>query len=151
MRLHLCTVYVCTAQDVVLCVSQATLLCPLVCVLWLGRCEGSTKKHCCLLTLRGGSPQSPHQPPGPTSWAPVQRESWTVRPISLAFLGVQQTVGRQSTRATPVDRPAVSPSQPPHGASPRLIKRQRCWRVDLLAGGLKAASLNASAASESTS
>ena len=87
----------------------------------------------------------------PTSWAPVQRESRTVRPISLAFLGVQQTVGRQSTRATPVDRPAVSPCQPPHGASPRLIKRQRCWRVDLLAGGLKAASLNASAASESTS
>ena len=25
VRLHLCTVYVCTAQDVVLCVSQATL------------------------------------------------------------------------------------------------------------------------------
>ena len=34
-----------------------------------------------------------HQPLGPTSWAPVQRESRTVRPISLAFLEVQQTVG----------------------------------------------------------
>ena len=100
-----------------------------MCVLWLGRCEGSTQKHCCLLTLRSGSPQSPHQPLGPTSRAPVQRESRTVRPISLAFLGVQQTVGRQSTRATPVD---IAPGrlQALASASPRLIKRQRCWRVD---------------------
>ena len=68
--------------------------------------------------------------PGPTSRAPVQRESRTVRPISLAFLGVQQTVGRQSTRATSVDRAAAGPFQPPRA---RLH-----------------ASLNASAASEST-
>ena len=56
-----------------------------------------------LPTLRGGPAQQPHQIHLPTSWAPVQRESRTVRPISLAFLGVQQTVGCQSTRATPVD------------------------------------------------
>ena len=54
--------------------------------------------------------QSPHQPLGPTSWAPVQRESRTIRPISLAFLGVQQTVVRQSTRATSVDRAASAAS-----------------------------------------
>ena len=97
----------------------------------------------------------------------MQRESRTVRPISLAFRGVQQTVGRQSTRATSVDRAAsalvghrrLHPfgesvqmwTHAPARASPRLTKRQRCWRVDLLAGGLKAASLNAGAASESTS
>ena len=40
----------------------------------------------------------------------MQRESRTVRPISLAFLGVQQTVGRQSTRATSVDRAAAAAS-----------------------------------------
>ena len=79
-----------------------------------------------LPTLRGGPAQRPHQIHLPTSWAPVQRESRTVRPISLAFLGVQQTVGRQSTRATSVDRAAVSPSQPPRASSPRLIIRQRC-------------------------
>ena len=45
-----------------------------------------------------------------------------------------------------VDRAAWAVS--PRKRVSRLIKRQRCWRVDLLAGGLKAASLNASAASE---
>ena len=102
VRLHMCQVYVCTAQDVVLCCgSSVSLLCPVVFVLWLGRCGGLTRKHSCLPTLRGGSSRrTPHHPLGPTSWAPVQRESRTVRPISLAFLGVQQTVGCQSTRAT---------------------------------------------------
>ena len=33
-------------------------LCPLVCVLWLWRCEGSTQKLCCLRhsVLRSGAP-----------------------------------------------------------------------------------------------
>ena len=88
---------------------------PLVCVLWLGRCEESTQKHCCLRTLRGGSPQSPHQPLGPPSRAPVQRESRTVRPISLAFLGVQQTVGRQSH---PRDFPWIAQRQAPGVSTP---------------------------------
>ena len=86
----------------------------------------------------------------PTSWAHVQRESRTVRPISLAFLGVQQTVGRQSTRATSHGsrggRPRLAPSDARHHAllnasaasestaagslKACLIKRQRCWRVD---------------------
>ena len=61
----------------------------------------------------------------------MQRESRTVRPISLAFLGVLQTVGRQSTRATPVDRPAALSLLGP-----------RTGRLHAL--------LNASAASEST-
>ena len=53
----------------------------------------------------------------------------------------------RDSRGSPSGKPFSAPAR----ASPRLIKRQRCWRVDLLAGGLKAASLNASAASESTS
>ena len=75
MRLHQCTVYVYTAQDMVQCVSQATSsVSSCVCFLWLGRCEGSTQKHCCLRTLRGGSSQLPHQPPDRTPERPC-RES----------------------------------------------------------------------------
>ena len=59
-------------------------------------------------------------------------------------------MGRQSTRATSVDRPAASHLRPPHGASPRLIKRQRCWRVDRRWQILRLAPSNAGAASEST-
>ena len=102
----------------------------------------------------------PHAVAAPATWTDllgaVQRESRTVRPISLAFLGVQQTVGRQSTRATSVDRAAAGPFQPPRarlhalnasaagesttagGLKAASLKRQRCWRVDLLAGGLEA-------------
>ena len=101
-----------------------------------------------LPTLRGGPAQRPHQIHLPTSWAPVQRESRTVRPISLAFLGVQRTVGRRSTRATPVDRPAVSP-QPPPGRLHALLNASAASE-STAAGSLKAASSNASAASEST-
>ena len=141
MRLHMSQVYVCTAQDVVLCVGQASL-----------------PVSCCVVFVAGALRRSHaegRQPPNPkgwtsrsrrTSWAPVQRESRTVRPISLAFLGVQQTVGRQSTRASPVDRAAsalvghrrLHPfgesvqmwTHAPASASPRLIKRLRCRRVD---------------------
>ena len=102
-----------------------------------------------LPTLRGGPAQRPHQIHLPTSWAPVQRESRTVRPISLAFLGVQQTVGRQSTRATPVDRPTISPFQPPPGRLHALLNASAACE-STAAGSLKAASSNASAASEST-
>ena len=38
MRLHMCQVYVCTAQDMVLCVGQASLRVSCCVVLWLGRC-----------------------------------------------------------------------------------------------------------------
>ena len=95
--------------------------CVLLCVFcgW-GAAEGLTQKHRCLLTLRGGSPQSPHQPLCPTSWAPVQKESRTVRPISFAFRGVQQTVGCQSTARHRGSRGGRLFSAPAR-ASPRLI------------------------------
>ena len=100
------------------------------------------------------------QPPNPKGWTSrSRRTSHLDRPpgrpcrespglfvLSLAFLGVQQTVGRQSTRATPVDRAAsalvghrrLHPfgesvqmwTHAPASASPRLIKRLRCRRVD---------------------
>ena len=92
---------------------------------------------------RGG----PHAVAAPATWtdllAPVQRESRTVRPISLAFLGVQQTVVRQSTRATSVDRAASAASSRPY-----LTPALQASRPSLT--DLKAAPSNASAASEST-
>ena len=104
---------------------QPSRLVSLFCV-W-GAAGGITKKVKRLPDPKGVNTRSRRTRLLPTSWAHVQRESRTVRPISLAFLEVQQTVGRQSTRATPVDRASdETSSQPPHGASPRLIKRQRC-------------------------
>ena len=55
MRLHMCQVYVCTAQDMVLCVGQASLRVSCCVVLWLGRCGGlTTEGQQRLPTLRGG-------------------------------------------------------------------------------------------------
>ena len=44
VRLHMCQVYVCTEQDMVLCVGQASLRVSCYVVLWLGRCGGLTRK-----------------------------------------------------------------------------------------------------------
>ena len=136
----MCQVYVCTAQDVVLCVGQASLRVSCCVVLWLGRSHAEGRQPPNPKGWTSRSRCTSHS--GPTSWAPVQRESRTVRPISLAFLGVQQTVGRQSTRATPWIARRQAAFSPQRRASPRLIKRQLT--------DLKAAPSNASAASEST-
>ena len=101
MRLHMSQVYVCTAQGCGAVREGKRLFVYPVCCFVAGALRGLTRKDGSLPSLRVNLTQSPHRPTGPTSWAPVQRESRTVRPISLAFLGVQQTVGRQSTRATP--------------------------------------------------
>ena len=114
-----------------------------------GAARDPRKKHCCLRTLRGGSPQPPHQSLGPTSWVPVQRESRTIRPISLAFLEAhrqwvvnppaqlpwiarRQTIyGPRAGVSTPHKTPALLASRPPLAdlkACP--IKRRRCQRVD---------------------
>ena len=59
VRLHLCVACTCTAQ---VCgavrESSPSSLCLVVVVLWLGRCEGSTRKVSSLPTLRGGSSRS---------------------------------------------------------------------------------------------
>ena len=65
MRLHMCQVYVCTAQDMVLCVGQASLRVSCCIVLWLGRCGGLTRKDGSLPTLRGG----PHAATAPDTLA----------------------------------------------------------------------------------
>ena len=151
MRLHLCTVYVYTAQDVVLCVSQATL---------------SVSSCVCFVA---GALRRIHAeallPPDPKGWisAVAAPATWTDLlgaraervpdcssylsriPGSATDSGL--SIHPRDSRGSPSGKPFSAPAR----ASPRLIKRQRCWRVDLLAGGLKAASLNASAASESTS
>ena len=64
MRLHMCQVYVCTAQDMVLCVGQASLRVSCCVVLWLGRCGGLTRKVSNLPTLRGG----PRAVAAPATW-----------------------------------------------------------------------------------
>ena len=147
MRLHMCQVYVCTAQDVVLCVGQASL-----------------PVSCCGCFVAGAL-RRPHaegrQPPNPEGWTsrsrrasnldrppgrPCRESPGLFCPISLAFLGVQQTVGCQSTRATPW----IAPRQPklPQARLPTL--NVSAASESTTAGGLKAASSNASAASEST-
>ena len=134
MRLHLCTVYVYTAQDVVQCCgSSASLVSSCVC---FG--AGALRRIHAEALL----------PPDPKGW--ISATAGTVRPISHAFLGVLQTVGCQSTRATPVDRPAVSHLRPPRARLHALLNASAAGE-STTAGGLKAASLNASAASESTS
>ena len=148
VRLRECECVHCTGCGAVACtVITSRVQCPWF---WcLGRCEVSRSEG-----------QTPPEPLGvdlcsgrtrihlPTSWAPVQRESRTVRPISLAFLGGATDSGSsihprdsRGYRAS-----GLNPSQPPHGASPRLIKRQRCWRVDPPLAVLRLASSNASAA-----
>ena len=102
--------------------------------LCMGRCGGSHKEGQKPPSPKGWTLRSRRTVLLPTSWAHMQKESRTLSPTSFAFRG-SRGVGSVSSRTR------VS----------CLIKRQRCWRVDLLAGGLKAASLNASAASESTS
>ena len=73
-------------RDVVLCVRQVKpLFVCLALVLWPGRCGGHTRKVSSLPALGVDHPQPPH---GPTSRAPVQKESRTVSLISFAFLGV---------------------------------------------------------------
>ena len=123
---------------------------PVVVVLWLGRCGGLTRKDGSLPSLRGG----PHEvartgqldrPPGHPC-----RESPGLFVLSLShFLGVQQTVGRQSTPRDSVDRAAVSHFQPPRARLHALLNASAASE-STAAGGLEAASSNASAASEST-
>ena len=99
-----------------------------------GRCGGSHKEGQKPPSPKGWTRRSRRTVLLPTTWAHMQKESRTLSPTSFAFRG-----SRGVRSVSPRTRVSC------------LIKRQRCWRVDLLAGGLEAASLNASAASESTS
>ena len=121
-------------QDVVLCVGQESL--PVSCcgcfvagALRRSHTEGRQPP-----SLRGG----PHAVAAPATWTDLLGARAERVPDCSSYLS-----------RIPWSRAAWVVS--PRKRVSCLIKRQRCWRVDLLAGGLKAASLNASAASESTS
>ena len=134
MRLHMCQVYVCTAQDVVLCVLQASL-----------------PVSCCSCFVAGALRRShtegrlPPNPKGCTSRS--RRTSHLDRPPGrpcrespgLFVLSLSHSVDRAAWVVSPRRR-----------ASPALLNVSAADE-STTAGGLKAASLNASAASESTS
>ena len=84
-----------------------------------GHCGGSHKGQK-PPSPKGVKPRSRRTVLLPTSWAHVQKESRTLSPTSFAFRGSRR-VGSVSPRKR------VS----------CLITRQRCQRVDLLAGGLE--------------
>ena len=125
----MCQVYVCTAQDVVLCVGKRLFLCRVVVV---GRC--------------GGSHTEGRQPPNPKGWTSrSRRTSHLDRPPGrpcrespgLFVLSFSHSVDRAAWVVSPRKRVSASLNASAAGES-------------TTAGGLKAASLNASAASEST-
>ena len=122
MRLHLCTVYVCTAQDVVQCVSQAT---------------SSVSSCVCFVAgaLRGIHAEALLHPDhkgwisavaAPATWTTLLSARAERVPDCSSYLSHSWECNRQwvvkPPARLPVDCPAVSPCQPPHGASPRLIK-----------------------------
>ena len=125
------------------------LLCPVCAFLWLGRCGGLTRKVSSLPTLRGWTSRSRRtshmlRPPGRPC-----RESPGLFVLSLSH---SLECSRQWVVNPPAQLPWIAPRrlQAPASASPRLIKRLRCRRVDRRLTDLKAAPSNASAASEST-
>ena len=150
-RLHMCQVYVCTAQDVVLCVGQASLpvsCCGCFCG-W-GAAEGLTRKVGCLPTRRGG----PHAVATPSTWTDLLGARAERVPDCSSYLSrIPRSAadGRWSIHPRDsVDRAAAGSFQPPHARLHALLNA--CAAAEsTAAGSLKAASLNASAASESTS
>ena len=148
VRLHMCQVYVCTAQG-------------------YGAVRESSVSSCGCSCFVAGALRRSHaegqQPPNPKGWTSrSRRTSHLDRPPGrpcrespgLFVLSLSHSL--ECSRQWVVNPPARLRGSRRVGRSPRkrvsrLIKRQRCWRIDLLAGGLEAASLNAGAASESTS
>ena len=140
VRLHMCQVYVCTAQDVVPCVGQASL--PVSCC------------YCFVAGALRRSHAEGQQPPNPKGWTSrSRRTSHLDRPPehpcreSPGLFVLSLSLSLECSRQWVVNPPAQlrgsrggKPFSAPARASPRLIKRQRCRRVDLPAGGLRPAS-----------
>ena len=129
VRLHMCQVYVCTAQDVVLCVGQASL--PVSCY----GCfvAGALRRS----HTEGQQPPNPNAVAAPATWtellgAPAERV-----PDCSSYLSRIPWSAADSGLAVPAR------------ASPALLNASAAGE-STAAGSLKAASLNASAASEST-
>ena len=145
----MCQVYVCTAQDVVLCVGQASLRVSCCVLLWPGALRKSHAEE--------------RQPQIPKGWTSRSRRTSHLdhrpaRPCrespGLFVLSLSHSVecNRQWVVNPPARLPWIAPRrlQAPASASPRLFERLRCRRVDRRRQSLRLASSNASAASEST-
>ena len=78
--------------------------------------------------------QSPHQPPGPTSWAPVQRESRTVRPISRVPRSATDSGSSIHPRDS-VDRAAAGPFQRSRARLHALLKVLRRFLLSQSSAG----------------
>ena len=161
----MCQVYVCTAQDMVLCVGQASLRVSCCVVLWLGRCGGLTRKVGNLPTLRGG----PHAVAAPATLtyllgARAERvpdfSSYLSRiPRSATDSGSsihpRDSVDRAASALWAIDvctRSGRASRCGPTLPQARLhaLLNASAASESTAAGSLKAASSNASAASEST-
>ena len=149
VRLHMCQVYVCTAQDVVLCVRQASLRVSCCVVLSPGALRGLTRKDGSLPSLRGG----PHAVAAPANWTDLLGARAERVPDCSSYLSrIPRSATDSGSSIHPrnsVDRPAVSPFQPPRWRLHALLNASAASE-STAAGSLKAASSNASAASEST-
>ena len=133
MRLHMCQAYVCTEQDVVLCVGQASLPVSCCSCFVAGALRRSHTEGRLPPNPKGWTLAAARQTLGPTSGRPC-RES-----PGLFVLSLSHSVDRAAWVVSPRRR-----------ASPALLNVSAADE-STTAGGLKTASLNASAASESTS
>ena len=118
------------------CESSASLVSSVYFCGW-GAAEGLTQKVSRLPTLRGG----PSAVAAPATWTDLLGARAERVPDCSSYLSripwSAQAVGCQSTRATPwIARRQALFSPRTRVSTP--IKRQRCWRVDFLAGGLEA-------------
>ena len=124
-------------------------LCRVVVVLWLGRCGGLTRKVGSLPTLRGG----PHAVAAPATWTDLLGARAERVPDCSSYLSrIPWSAANSGLSFHPrdsVDRAAAG-SQPPHARLHAFLFASAAGE-STTAGDLKAASLNASAASESTS
>ena len=119
-------------------VGQALLLCP-VCLFVDGALWRSTRKHSCLPTLRGGSSAVAT----PATWTDLLGARAERVPDCSSYLSripgsatdSGSSIHPRDSRGSRGGRPRFSPQR---RASPRLIKRQRCWRVDPPLADLKA-------------
>ena len=128
----------CTAQDVVQCVHSHHFPCPVFMVLvsgalrGLSRSEGQTPPDPKGWTCAAAAPDTPADLLGARAERVPDCSSYLSR-----IPGVQQTVGRQSTRATPVARAAAGPFQPPRARLHALLNASAAGE-STVAGGLEA-------------
>ena len=137
MRLHMCQVYVCTAQDMVLCVAQASDPVSCCVVLWPGHCGGLTRKVGNLPSLRGG----PRAVAAPATWTDLLGARAERAPDCSSYLsripGSATDSGSSIHPRNSVDRAAAGPFQPPRARLHALLNASAASE-STTAGGLEA-------------